>query len=515
MLIFFIFLFNDPSHFAICYSLIDVNSPGVHNLVVTTEHLVQIKVPESYQAFIFSNIDMGIYNAFSLDGVILQMRYRNLFGIVFNGSSIIHIRYPYDSKQNMAVFIIPDQNCNQHSFYAMSKNIFKIEIESKKFDYNLQICGFSPSFVTNTNRKVSIGYENTLNANAQIFYGFESTSQKNSLKNFSIEKTVEKLDKQIKSRINRISTKRNIFNRNHFSKLKKDYDEKSIKTHQPTFSLNRPNIRLNVISPGFLFSHSIGSEIQTFVDINTTYYVSYRLNQTNVAAKMIFDRDFQAKSDDTKADGSMLQSHFDFLLYYDKYESKFIYDNQWSKSVDIDYRPNFWEILKWAWIGIILFFIIVVIIVITCLICQLRRKRCLCLKRRNNDSNNESETSQLRIIDDVNQNNHENEFETICYAPDLDEFGYDNENNYKKTQSLKNNSDSDEFNTNKNQINSNGKLKKKEVNRPISPYQIDDVSYDEKNNDADDNIDELPNPYGLPYFLKNKNYSDNDDSSNS
>lgn len=282
---------------------------------------------------------MGRYNSIYFDGDFLPIGYRNVYAISFNGSSTIIIRVNHSSSQNVAVFIIPDSICNQHSFYAMSKNIFRVEIKSKSVDYNIHACGFSPSFLTNMDRKVTFGYKKQINGNAHIFYGFNSNSQAVSMKTTNSASQTVKYSTNNKIKPNNL----NFFNAD--SNIQND----------------RPNILTNINSPGFLYSHSIEAETQTFSDINTTYYIAYKLNQTTVKAKLNFKQEYNSKSEDKVIDNSMLTSHFDFLLYYDKETSKFIYDDDWASSVEISYSGSMWEAMKRTWVAVISTFSLVFI----------------------------------------------------------------------------------------------------------------------------------------------------------
>lgn len=486
-------IFN-PYHFATCQSLINVSSPGVHNFVIESNNYAQVNVPTYYQVFIFSNIDMGMYNSFYLDEVFLPNKYRNMFAISFNGSSSIIIHSNYSSNQNMAVFIIPYRNCDQHSFYVMSKNIFKIDIESKNFNHNLRICGFSPSFVSDANRQVSFGYKNNITANAHIFYGFSLNSEANLLKDLN------------NSSLKRIN----------LSKIK---DHHLLNTNSKIES-NKPNMITNIQSPGFLVSHSIDSEIQTFL-VNTTYYVSYAVNQTNVGVKLKFDREFDGKNDDKVSDKSMLPSHFDFLLYYDKYSSEFIYDDSWVSKIRISYRGSDWETMKWAWIAIIVIFGIVIFIVAFFLFRLLRpcNRKCCCLKE-NEETNNEatdnnsenSENSGLRFAYELGDyaqypyhtliDRNENRFDSVIYSPNLDdeEIGYTNtvQQNDSDSSSTRKSGELDPSyytRTKKNQKSSTF----------LSPYQNgnEEGSFDSYNENNCENEDEIPNPYELPQMKFN------------
>lgn len=432
---FLIFLVKNPSHFAICYTSIDVSSSGVHNLIIDSDSLVQIKIPEYYQAFIFSNCDMGKYNFFSVDGGELNVKYRNLYAISFNESSTITIRTNYTSKQNLAVFIIPHQICEQHSFYAMSKNAFDIKIVSKRSNYDLKICGFSPSFVTNVNRKVSIGYQNEINAQVRIFYGFQTIN-----------------------------------------------------------------------STEFSNSQSIGSGITTFDDINTTYYVSYNVSETNVEVKLTFTRDFEVKNDNKAPDNSMLPSHFDCLVYYDKSTSGFIYDDRWIKTFSVNYRANQWEMMKWAWRAIYIMIAIFLVIIFIVLGFFLYKK--IRMKRRNLDEESEGEFDQ---VDERSQQENNLFTQSIIYSPYID-VSDDEQNNYLNRKNENNFDDSSVENDKINQLDNNYYIRKK-INKKGSPYNIDDEN-DDIYSYADDekSDDEIPNPYGLPTLKINNNDNENEDS---
>lgn len=523
----YIFITNNCFHFVSCHLLHSIKTPGVHNLQIKSNDLIEIIIPDFYQAFIFSNVDMGLCNAFYLDGNVVPVHYQNLYGIAFNGSSCLLLRY-YSSTacQNLAIFIIPANNCNQHALFAMSKNIYKLTIETKKFDYNFQTCTFSPSFISDVDRTVIFGYANKIDANAQIFYGFESDSEhpksvllseKNLL---TYDKIVNELDEYMKIKREYKNTKINLNNANSDTKVQKDYNEEKFfkKNYQNHKILSKKTInnQTNLLSisnsPGFLVSLKIASETRKLTIVNSTFYIAYHVNEKRVKAKILFKHEFSSKSMQS-IDSSMREKHSDFLLFYDKFNSKFIYDNEWIEKVDISYNANLWKTMKWVWIILILIFVIITVLIIGCICGYVRSDRICCFTRKNSMHEN-TEESDLNTNRQRNasHNQNDNQFETICYSPNLEiDFDYDDymKKSNESFNKRKNNNESDSYSY------EDGKKKKKNVEKNkknsslvSSPYELDsidinDVSADDNKYSAENN--ELPNPYGLPYPCSNLN----------
>lgn len=542
----------------------------------------------SYQAFIFSNVDMGPNNAFYLDNGIVPLHYQNLYGIAFNGSSRVLIRYYSTTvNQNMAVFIIPAQNCQQHALFAMSKNLFRIKMVTKKFDYNLQTCAFCPSFVSDQNRAVTFGYENSLNANAQIFYGFtpESIEPKSTLskeRNYTnnfYNKIVEELDSyhEIKKKYrntynkhksnNKINTlKFNLFRsfsksetENYSNELQKDYEEETYfkKIHKKYHILAKPMHKINnnqtntysvSQSPGFLASLKISSESRKINTVNTTYYVSYNVEEPNVNARILLNQEFVHTKSNKRIDSSMRDKHSDFLLYYDKYNSNFIYDNDWVDDIEISYNIDIWKMLKWMLLILVFIFIVITLLIIGCICGCVRSDRFCCFTRKNFDHeyNDESEInlnstrtrhgSGRGIFNESQIDDYQ--LDTICYSPNLDEdVTYapiiskkqknESENySYEYEYDLTSDDSSQDRHKKKRKIK-----KKKEINSrnnssiAASPYEFDVGSFEDINqifvNETDnrssrnnnlhsiEESEEIPNPYGLPYLSPSLN--DNED----
>lgn len=593
----FFFLPCNRIQFALCYTSISIKTPGVHNFQVSSDSMVEIMVPEFYQAFIFSNVDMGPYNAFYLDNSVVPTHYRNLYGIAFNGSSCIFIRYASSKIQNMAVFIIPYENCNQHSFYAMSKNIFRAKITTKKFNHSINICGFSPSFLTDVNRIVTFGHEVEIDAGAQIFYGFNQelsnqhsfSYKKSNRVTKSIDNIIEELNDFIKIKAEYRKFYNQIYNSNIFkynlfnffrlnkhsnikanecidNRLQKDTNEEEYFNMYykkrflfPTVSQNptQSNMLSSIHSPGFLFSFSISSEIRKTNVVNSTYYIVYGINQHNVEAKLIFDREYDIQKRNQQVDTTMLTSHCDYLLYYDKHTSTFIYDNNWANKFVVSYKGDMWQLMKWVWIILIIIFIVITLLIIGCICGCIRSDRICCFKRKNtnHDFTDESEINLSAIRSRrstshgvPNETNMGDELETFCYTPYIDDdISYTRKNNSESKRKMKQNSlepnnisDSDSYtyeyeyvdeeeNNISNENDNNDKIKKKVKKRKLkgmdisitpSPYElnvsncadINEVSFENIQGQHHGNLDDvaendenMPNPYGLPHMIHSLN----------
>lgn len=627
----FLFLSYHHSHFAFCQSNIVVNTLGAHNLQLTKDILAILSVPENYQAFIFSNVDMGPNNAFYLDNAILRVPYKNLFGIAFNGSSQIIIKTSEDS-QNLAAFIVPSQNCEQHAFYVMNKNDFKIGFNTSTKNKNIQACGFQPSFITDIYQNVTFGVKDESDSSSQIFYGFVDADQPDSDESDQndsnkiefqsyFENIIEEMNiyiefkklYQIKSERMKTINKKNQkklqknkiinfllnadkFDSNQFNsrnKLQKDYDEETFfqknyqsyinynlktKRHQNSNQLLEENIidyryhSNNFSSPGFANS-STTSTIKSLTTVNTEFYTIYKMHSSEKSSEIILERKFISDQEQPIMDDSMLSSHYDFLLYFDKKERVFIYDNEWTINDDKNlHKSYFWKIMKWFLALVIIVFSIIIVFIVVSVINYSKRNRKCCFKKMNlNQGMNEEDydlnmaypnarrRSRHRNFDPNNLN--ESELETICYSPDLDEMvtysktnkksdlidNYENihdsdsyvyEYSYsacddESTENHHGNNEDNNANNRKGSIRIKKRVKRMKMNSvaraSTSPYDInannetdigefsaDNYTSNETLQDdhLGDNGEIVPNPYGLPAIVHNSVEATSDEASN-
>lgn len=632
----FLFLITQQSHFALCYNDIEVTTPGVHNFQLQKDGLLYIRVPDYYQAFIFSNDDLAQNNAFYLDDKIIPLHYRNLFGIAFNSSSKILIR-SVKNTQNISVFIVPFQNCNQHAFFGMSKDHIKIELTTTSINGDVRACGFSPSFVTNVNQNVTFGFQKQIISSAHIFYGLDNKvsdkSYSNTLRNSkdiegeysNIDFIVKELDKYIEFKQSYLSKQKkskhrescdiksisntifNIFRKisqynynqiNNNYTLKKDHDEETYfkQNYRKYLKLlnyvNQPLITkhnfkdynaelmnnkrsLSSLSPGFLVSKSISSEIQSINSVNTTFYVIYDISGSDTTAEILLEREL-ISDNVSQFDDSMLSDHFDFLLYYDKASNSFIYDNAWTNDPFLSQNSYFWKMMKWFLALVIILFSIVMVIVVVAITNFAKKRRICCFKNKNfaQEFYQDDFDTNMRYISQnrrryragVNHNDlEESELETICYSPNLDDtyntysnkknrnntngdYQYDSDSytyEYESSDCEENIDNNLEINNNGNNENSSTETRqvikrKKKVKRiklrsstasiSSSPYDLDvgscatieEVNFSRMvpiNNHDTDNIyniedkdDSTPNPYGLPSLSFDLNNAPSDDS---
>lgn len=607
-----LFLSCNRSHYGSCDTNIVVNSPGVHNFQLSSDVSAIIGVPENYQAFIFSNVDLGPNNAFYLDNSILPVYYKNLFGIAFNGSSQIGIKGG-KKEQNIAVFIIPSNNCNQHAFYGMSHGDFRINLTTLPTKNDIQACAFQPTFITDINQNITFGVNSESDQEGHIFYGFDDkSSQLNDIMtkksqnidhfNNKINNIIQELDyyqefkklyrkkfKQMdftkdRKKYNNYKQKfmyeNDKFISNKLSKsnlLIKDEDEelffqqnyqkyKNLLKIHSAHNFKNPNQNTSKYyhsnsfsSPGFLYSNSTTS-IQSFTTVNTEFYVIYKIKSAEKSSEIILERKFLDNQDQTSIDNSMLHDHYDFLLYYDKGSSSFIYDTKWVNT-EIEDIPKsyFWKVMKWFLALIIIIVSIIIVFIVVSVVNYTKRNRLCCFKKLNNNQEmNEDDYNLNMAYPNSNRrrsnNSNELELETVCYPPDLDDLVTYSKSTKKKRSSMIENydnihdSDSYEYITessscedgdlaeNNNDTNGNSTHKKKRIKKmkincssariSASPYDIDaqnttdirDLSAENLTNETSqetigENGENIPNPYGLPSLVHNSNETNNDENS--
>lgn len=613
-----LFLSCNHSHYGSCDTNVVVNSPGVHNFQLSSDVSAIIGVPENYQAFIFSNVDLGPNNAFYLDNSILPVFYKNLFGIAFNGSSQIVINGG-KKEQNMAVFIIPTNNCNQHAFYGMSHGDFRINLTTLPTKNDIQACAFQPSFITDIYQNITFGVKTESDQEGHIFYGFDD---KSSQPNDIMTTNSQNMD-HFNNKINNIIQELNYykefkklyrkkFKQMDFAKDQKKYinfkqkplyemdkfsssklskinflikDENEELFFQQNYQKYKHLLKINsthnfknlnwlmkqeaskhhhsnsFTSPGFLYSNTT-TGIQSFTTVNTEFYVIYKIKRVEKSSEVILERKFLDNQNQTSIDNSMLYDHYDFLLYYDKSSTNFIYDTDWVYTDEKEIIPKsyFWKVMKWFLALIIIIVSIIIVFIVVSVVNYTKRNRLCCFKKLNNNQEmNEDDYDLNMAYPNVNRrrsnNSNELELETVCYPPDLDDLVTYNKSTKKRRSSMIDNynnvhdsdsyeyiteslSSQDDLENNNGHDTNDGRSsnhKKKRVKRmkincssariSTSPYDIDlqnetdigDLSAENLTNEttSQDNLGEngenIPNPYGLPSLVHNSNETNNND----
>ncbi|OHT15017.1 hypothetical protein TRFO_14507 [Tritrichomonas foetus] len=518
-----------------------IDTPGIHKIILPPGSILNINIPKNYQAFIFSNIDMGMQNSFFLNGKYLSVGYRNLFAIAFNESNLVSIRYDRDQTniENIEIFIIEKDKCQYHSFYAMGGNTYDIQFITYKYDHPLKICGFSPSLI-NDSRSVTFGFYKSGLTTAVLNYHSETLTEnsRNSFPSQNFQNNKDDFQNKIDNFQNKIDNFPNEMDSFQLQKIKKFHEKKNIKLIQnnsrpfviktetseksilrrnKSGKSQKENVTFSIISSDFNEKVEAADSYITAHEIKSSFYVEFFIHQPKSNAHILFQRNFD---NENIKDNSLRNKHSDFLLYFrgnsaSTSEPQFFYDKHWADDRLANFDNSGWENLRFIWLILLVIAVVLGILGFGCFCGCIRSDRICCFKRTttnaslinfssNNRNPNRISINQNNQNVNRNQTNHDPTFEEYYYMPgvleDLDEQSESTKKDRKKDKTNE---------SEKSTQNSSATTGVEEV-EDVSPYAIHSrvlgLTGSAEDFNRDDGDQQLPNPYGLPNDEENPPY---------